>query len=398
MTRMSKMLVLGAVGSAWMMMLLGCTQTHRESKSAAMDRWTKARAGIIYGLAVQQFEAGELKKASRTINKALSIEPDSPKYNVLAARVALENGELERAYRHLELAMSAENPGSDVHYYVGVVMQRWQKYERALAAYNKAFDAEPDNVAHLLAVVEMLVKLDRSDEAVARLKEKASYFEHNADLRLALGRILLKQRRVKAALDQFREAYLLAPDDPVVLEQLALAEYAGHHYAEAITHIKQLIQSDERERRRDLQMVLADCYQATGRPAKSRAILLQLTRDDSSDVNAWIKLGQAAWMVDDMPRLKEAAERTIHLAPERYEGHLLAGVVDREVERFDQAIAHFERAASLGPDSALPHLMEGMTWQARGQTEAAAAAYERAQAANPNDGRARQLLTALDSH
>ncbi|NBB83009.1 MAG: tetratricopeptide repeat protein [Alphaproteobacteria bacterium] len=363
-----------------------------------MDRWTEARAGIIYGLAVQQFEAGELDKAGRTVNKALSIKPDSPKYNVLAARIALENGELERAYRHLELAMSGDRPGSEVHYYLGVVMQRWQNYERALAAYNRAFDAEPDNVAPLLAVAEMLVKLDRGDEAVGRLKAKASYFEHNADLRLALGRILLKQRRIGPALDQLREAYLLAPDDPVILEQLALAEYAGHHYAQATTHIKQLIQSGEYDRRRDLRMVLADCYQATGRPADSRAILLQLTRDDASDVNAWIKLGQAAWMVGDGARLKQAAERTMHLAPQRYEAHLLAGVVDREAGRLDAAIAHFEQAAALGPDSALPHLMEGMTWQARGQTEAAASAYRRARAADPGDNRARQLLAALDPH
>ncbi len=395
---MTHKLVLGAVGSVLVMLAAGCgTPSHKEARNQAMDRWTSARAGIVYGLAVQQFESGDLAKAQRTANQALSIKPDNARFNVLAARIAMESGELERAYRHLEIAVANDEASGDAHYLTGVLMQRWQRYEQALSSYELAFKVEPDNIAPLLAAAEMLVKLDRAEQAVARLEEKAVYFEHNADLRLALGRILLKQREYDRAMDYFNQAHLLAPDDPMVLEQLALAEYAAKRPAEAIHHLTRLMEDSDRAARRDLRMVLADCYQSTGRADKSRAILMELTREDNSDVNAWIKLGQSAWIAGDIARLRQAAERTLSLAPDRYEGHLLYGLAARESGRVDEALASFDRAASLSPDSALPHLMAGMTWQAQGERRAAADAYSRAMQADPADHRARQLLAAMVS-
>lgn len=383
-----------------MILALGITgcgpTTHEKNKAAAIDRWTAARTGIIYGMAMQQFETGELEKAERSTNQILSAAPDNARFNVLAARIALEQGNLERAYRHLEIAVNSDPRNPEAHYYAGVVFQRWQQYDRALEAYELAFQAEPDHVAPLMAIAEMLVKLNREEEAVARLQEKLVYFEHNAGLRLLTARIMLKQRRVEEALSMFREAYLLNPDDLQLLEQLAMAEYAGGHFTTAIVHLKQLMEEADHANRRDLLKALADCYQGIDQPAKARQIYLKLVDTEATDVDAWIRLGQVASILGDDSRLRQAARNAVSLDPSRYEGYLLVGLFAQKAGRIDQAIGQFERAAQLAPDSPLPLIMKGIALEKTGDLNAAAAAYSAAQKLAPGDPRPKQLLAGLD--
>jgi tetratricopeptide (TPR) repeat protein len=378
------------------MPMWGCVTQHSKNKSAAVDRWTAARTGISYGLAVQQFETGELDKAARTINQTLDVKPDNARFNVLAARIAMEQGELERAYRHLEIAINADPAYAEAHYYLGVVLQRWQQYDKAYEAYDMAYRTHPDEVAPLLAVAEMLVKLDRDDEAVARLQAKLVYFEHNAAMRLSIARILMKQRKLEPALSMFREAYMLQPDNPMVLEQLAMAEYAAGKFGEAILHLKQLMESPDYADRRDLRKALADCYQSTNQAQRARLIYLDLTRSQPTDVDAWIGLGQVAWIVGDMSRVRTAARQVVSLAPDRHEGYLLVGLFAQHAGRVDQAVRQFERAAELAPESALPHILKGVAQEQQGNRAAASKSYAAALKINPKDQRARQLLAGLD--
>jgi len=398
---MTQGMTLGRVGLAGAAVLIalagGCaTTSHSEAKEQAYDRWTAARSGIQYGVAMQKFEVGDLDKAQRTIEQTIGMDPDNARYYVLAARIALEKSELERAFRHLELAVEHDPELADAHYYRGVIFQRWQQYEPALRSYEQAYEHEPDNVSGLLAAAEMLVKLNRPDEAIERLRAKLVYFEHNAAIRVAIARIYQMRRNLPEALAMYREANLLAPDDPAVLEQLAMAEYSAGEYGEAIHHLHQLLSKEELADRRDLRIALADCYQATGRPADARSILLKLVRDDDNDPNAWIKLGQAAWIVGDDARLREAANRAVALAPDRFESYLLAGMVARRGGHNDAALRQFEQAARLAPDSALPQLLKGMTLQDAGQLDAAERAYRAALRIDPQDRRAQRLLAGLE--
>ena len=392
-TRMALLALATAVLAA-----AGCSSgTHADHKAEALDRWNAARSGINYGLAVQQFEVGELNKAQRTIVKTLEASPDEPRYHVLAARIALEKGELERAFRHLELATEADPTFAPGHYYMGVVFQRWQQYDKALQAYELSYKHDPENVDGLIAVGEMLVKLGRPDQAVARLSEKLVYFEHNASLRLSIARIHLKQRNMDKALEAFREAYLLVPDDVVVLEQLAMAEYAAGAFSEAIYHRSQLLEDEQMSGRRDLRLALGDCYQRTDRPVLARKIFMELTHEDPTDVAAWIKLGQAAKIVGDRVRLAEAAKMVRSLEPQRPEGHLLAGMVAEVNGDNAQAIAAYTRAAEADPTTALPHILIGLVHERSGDFEAATAAYSRATKVDPDDARARRLLAGLQA-
>jgi len=384
-----------AMAGLTLVIAAGCNTTHAEHKKQANDRWTAARAGVMYGVAVQQFETGDFEKAKRTIASVLSVAPDHAKFNILAARIALEQNNLERAYRHLELATENDPKAAEAHYLSGVILQRWQRHEAAMASYLAAYEADPESDAGLIAAGETLSVMGRNDDAIALMSEKLIYFEHSAALRMAIGRIHMKQRRFDQAIDMFNEAYVLASDDPSVLEQLAMAEYAAGRFADATFHLKRLLRDDEAAERRDLRIALGDCYQITERHVDAREIFLQLVREDETDVQAWIKLGQAARIVGDIRRLQEAAHQVVALEPNRHEGYILMGMYYQKTGRFEQAVAQYEQASRHAPDSALPHILKGLTFEESGDRNAAATAYEAALRAQPDDARARQLLVGV---
>ncbi len=377
-------------------MTAGCAvETHTQAKKNAYNRWAEARAGILYSQAMRQFEVGDLEQAQRTCAQGIAAKPDQADFYELLGRVQLERGELERAYQHLTRSVALDEERHLSHYLLGVVLQRWQKYEEALTSYKAAYAAKPDEVAPLLAISEMLVKLGQIDQAISRLQDKLVYFEHNAAMRMALGRLHTMQGKRELAVKMYREAALLAPDDSLILEQLAMAELSVGHHTDAAIHIEQLLEVEGYENRTDLKLALGDCYVAAGDLRAAGELFIQITRNDRTNVTAWVKLGEVAWGIKDYRRAGAAGERLITLAPDRHEGYLLQGMVLREAGNIEAALEKFIQAQHRASNTTLPHIMAGLMHEQVGDLQAAAQAYRMALKVDPNDPRGRKLLAGL---
>ena len=398
MTHMTKRMLAGLAAGIVILTASACnTPTHNEEKQAAVKRWNAARMNIIHSLAQQQFETGDLEKATETCAQALAMAPDNPRLYELAGRIAMERGNMEVAFNNFSESVRLGPERPEPYYMLGVIFQRWQQYEPALRQYDKTYELAPDHIAGLLASAEMLVKLDRSDEAVNRLNEKLVYFEHNAAIRVLLGRIHVAERHFDQALPLLREASILAPDRLEILEHLAMAEVAAGQHGQAAEHLQQLLSIRDNRDRRDLRTALADSYMAMGQALKARPIYLELAQDPPVPVDLWIKLGQAAWLVGDTPNAHQAAAQVVTLAPDRFEGYLLQGMLARRAGRLTEAMLRFDQAAAKAPSNAVPHILKGMTLEQAGRVDEAATAYRAALANDPDDHRARRLLAGLDT-
>lgn len=397
MRRYTKNILKSLAAVAVVLALTGCAmQTHAQAKKKAYDRWADARAGILYSMAMQRFESGDLEEAHRTCLQGISARPEQADFYELQGRVLIERGELERAFQALRKATELEPKRMLSHYMLGVVLQRWEKYAEALHSYETAYQTAPDDVAPLLAMSEMLVKLGQTDQAIARLQDKLVYFEHNAAIRTTLGRIHMLRGESDLAVRLYREASLLSPEDDLIREQLALTEYATGAYGDAIYRLQRLLDVEEYKDRTDLRLTLSDCYLATGQTRRAGELLLGVTRQDPTHLTAQIKLGQVAWMLKDYPRLGEVAERVVKLAPQRYEGYMLHGMALQQTGQTAEALGQFDLATQFAPDNAVPHLLKGMALEQDGNLVAAAEAYRQALRVNPNDPRSRKLLAGLD--
>jgi len=375
--------------------LAGCQARHKEQVNTANQRWKTLRSDMMLQMAQRQFNAGNLDQAEISLVEAISIDGENPYLHVLGGRIGLERGKLERAYNRLQHAIEINESLPQAHYFQGIVLQRWNQFDAALVRYRQAFDLEGDNPAYLLAMVEMLVELNQADEAMDMLTSKMVYFDQNAGIRMAIGQLYAMRDDYKQAAKYLQLASLLAPDDLRILEELALALAADGQNDKAIQTLERLCTEPELADRRDLRRVLGQTYVKTQRLADARAVYVDLTRTDPKDVEAWIKLGEVSLTTQDTSGTLMAANRIKALAPHRYEGYLLAGLVWQKRQRVDRALAMFEQASQMAPDHAEPVILQGITLEQAGQTKAAAKAYTKALHRQPDDQRAKHLLAQV---
>jgi tetratricopeptide (TPR) repeat protein len=397
MTRLQRLLAL-LLGAAVVLLVPACTTpgpNHVEAVNTANKHWRDMRSGLILQMAQRQFDTGDLDQSEKNVGEALAVDPDNGRLYLLAGRITLERGQLERASCFFAKASSLDAKLHEARYYLGVVQQRWQQYDKALAAYQEAGKLAPDHVGYLLAEAEMLVTLDRRDEALKLLLDHMTYFDQNAGIRMAIGQLYAMQKQWGPAIDYLRQACLLKPDDLALQEELALTELAGGKAEPAVADLQRLLNQPGYAQRRDLQQALARGFVLAGRTADAKAIYVQLTRSEPSDVAAWQRLAELAWTMEDLNGAALAASRVAALTPKSHEGPLLLGLVCQKRGQIDEALRQFDRAAELAPAQTAPLILRGMVLEQAGRRAEAAQAYAQALKRQPDDAQARQLLARL---
>ena len=375
---------------------------NEEAKQAATDRWHALRSQVHLDMAEQQFEAGQLEKAEATVREALSVDEDNPGLFELAGRIKLEQGELEYAFKLFTQAIVYQDlpdavPDADPYYYQGIILQRWQRGEEALERYQAARRLEPSNPTRLLAVAEMLVELDRMDEAVEKLEAKLDYFAETPSLRVALGHIYNLQGDPDRAADAYADALLLDEENTLIRESMAKALLKAERLEQGIVELRLLLEMPGYAQRTDLMRTLAGAELRAGRVAEAKQVYVEVTRIDGDNTNDWIKLGELAWRLEDVGGTLIAANRVMELAPSRHEGYLMAGMVWQKRERLVDALRLYDRAAELSADDPRPLLMRGLALQRAGKPAAAERAYQRALERRPGDARAKRLLAGIQN-
>lgn len=382
--------------------LVGCMTNrnkgaHKQWVDDANSRWQGIRSSALLDMAQGQFNSGALDQAQSTVEDAAAVDPNNPGLHLLSGRIALEKGQLERAYRHFELALTHNARNSDAYYYQGIVLQRWQQQNAALDCYQKAYDLDLESAAKLLAVAETLVALDRVDDAVMLLEDKKIYFDQNSGCRAMLGHVYGMRGDHALAVENFRTAVMLDPENTRLQEELAFAQVEGGMMEDASHTLNALLARPEYGHRSDLRRSLAVAETELGRHEAARQIFIKLTREDPSNLNDWIRLGEVCWKMDDTGGALIAANRTISLAPKRHEGYLLAGLVWQKRGRIEDALKNFDLAAEMAPDSTTPLILRGLSLQRDNRLAAAAEAYTEALRRDPNDRRAEKLLAQVSS-
>ena len=355
------------------------------------------RSTQMLALGHQQFETGDLELAEKTVREALGVDPTNAQLLVLAARICLEQGHLERAYHLFNQAIENDPELAEAQYYKGLVMQRWQQFDASLVCHQLAYDLEADNVWYLLAVSEMLVAMDRIDDSLELLKSKLTYFEQNVGIREAIGRIYVVKRDFDSAVTYLDQALLLQPDDLQLREDVAMARMGAGQYAEAAKQLEELCEQTKADDRRYLRIALITAYQSSGRVDAAREVCFELTRRDPSDADAWLRLAELSWLKEDLTATLTAAGRVCRLSPQRPEGYVLAGLVWQKRGNTKRALELFQSAARADKTSAKPAILQGITLEETGKLAAAAQAYREALRREPNDSRARKLLASVEA-
>lgn len=390
-------LLLAATASA---MLAGCASqeaNHKRWVKNADGRWRNMRAQLIYSMAKQQFEAGSLHQAEQEVENGLEVAPKNANLQLLAGQIALERGKLERAYHLFGSVMALDKKQDKAYYLQGVILQRWQQYHDAYQRYQQAYNLKKDNVGYLLAMAEMLVPMNHTNQAIRLLAGKLDYFAENAAIRAELGHLYAMQGKYAKASQVLQQAAMLVPDNLQVQEELGLCQLQAGHFDDAISTLELLLKNPKLNDRIDVQRALATAYQDDGRLTDARNMYVKLTQNDSSNPMDWIKLAELCWHQGDLNATLDAANQVIDVAPQRPDGYLLAGMVWQKRHKLNKALHMFDQAAKVAPKNPEPLLLRGISLQQAGRQAAAKQAYQQAMRRDPTDSRAKRLLAGLEA-
>lgn len=229
-----------------------------------------------------------------------------------------------------------------------------------------------------------------------------------------LGRALAKQGRLSEAATQIEQAIALAPDVPLLHEDLGSVRAQQGRYEDAISLFEKAIRLDPRaaSAHRKLGQALAavgrgdeadrhfesyfDRDPAAGRVAEGadhlragradEAIkaLRGLLRDHPNNVDAMRYLALAYWREKNKPGDAEAwLRRATATAPDFTAAWLTLGLVLLDNKKPGDAIDAYQHAVALAPDNAAAWAGAGNAYAQAGQQEKSVNAYAKSVALNP---------------
>lgn len=352
----------------------GCQAGHGRSTSEqlkkAQERQAQLKAFNQKDQAWQAFLAGEMDKADKYINGAITTCPSVPICYVIKGRIQLEKGDLEQAMAAFQKAELLEPKNVDSKYFQGIVFERFSQPDKALEQYQAAAELEPANAQYAVACSEMLADLGRLDDAETYLTSRNASFEHNAGVKQTLGHIAMLRGDHEKAVKLFSDARLMASDDSAILEDLVHAQISTGKYADAEFNIAHLQKIAANKDRRDLRQMRARCLINLDRPIEARDVLIELTSGEEGqrDAEAWIELGNVCYMIKDMNRTRQAWQRIVAIAPERNEGWMLKALYQKRTGDLPGALKTVARAVERRGDNIDPLMLQGAIQLEMGKT------------------------------
>ena len=174
-----------------------------------------ARSSGLLGL-------GEHDKARDELSLIVKAYPQNVDARFQVGYLAWE----QKDYKQAEQVFSdlhKANP-SDPRGLVGVVetLASQKHMDQAIAAMNKAIDAEPDRRDLKLFLANLLVRDEKYDQAIQIFQALLVKEPKSADLLLRLAESYRRKGDLNAAIDTFRRCSQAAPSDPTPLLQLGL--------------------------------------------------------------------------------------------------------------------------------------------------------------------------------
>lgn len=368
------------------------TQAHADASRQRVDQLKSANE---FQMAESAFLAGELEKALTKIEASIALNPEVARSHILKGRILAEMNRLTDALACFQKGQEFEPDNVDALYYQGIIRERVQENDEALALYLRACELAPSNPQFALAAAETMIDLGQTDRAMGFLSEREQTFRLDAGIQQLLGHMAMMQQDYTQAVARFNQARILAPDDQSATEDLVHALMELKNFTEADFYLAAMLRKAENDTRRDLMHLRVQCLQELDRPVEARDILLTLTSTGPNDVQAWIALGHLSIELRDLARVREAGNRVAGLAPNRPDGFILRAMWHRRMGDYSAALNALDDALDAAPDDTSIRVMQALVLVDAGRTDLAIQQLQLARRADPENPLVRTTLAEL---
>lgn len=215
----------------------------------------------------------------------------------------------------------------------------------ASVAFSRALELDPENTQARIELAAALYRLQRYPDAIPHYRRYLERRPNDSDSRYWLAQTLLLHGDNEASSREFEAVVDARPEEfrawyGLTLARLALGDAAGAR--RAAEHAREAAVADPEE-----QIGLAELYNATGRQAEARSLVLRLHAERGSND---LPCSQLAWSLFDVEAFSEAealARECVAADAQDGPAHHLLGMSFARRGQYADARSHLERAAEL---------------------------------------------------
>ena len=413
-----------------------------------------ARTRRAYAL----LDLGRLEEAAEECRRILERDRDNSAALAGLGRVEFEAGSFERALEHFTQALAGQPEGSAIHHRIGLALRRLGRREEAadhlarnrqipisyadplysamqalnvsrraifargaeamrtgepalaLAAFEAALRALPDDPETLFNVAMALIDLGDKPAAEERLREAIALDPEYREPRFNLALMLAERNDMEEAERHFRRATEIDPDDLDARTRWGDALARLGRTDEALEVLTAVLAVDAALPA--AQLVLGAARQAEGNAEAAREALNRVLeaapgapreRSEAHYRLAALLEAQAAETIgrhsagDDDAEVESHLRAALELDPDFAEAHVLLGRLLGQQERFAEAAGHFARALVQDPSNSAWHRDRAMALILARRYAAARGALASARRAVASSGDAAAVAEHLDT-
>jgi tetratricopeptide (TPR) repeat protein len=333
--------------------LAGCQTPQRRANEQATQRWNQARAQVKAKLARDQFVAGNVKAAAGELAEARLLDPANASWVPLQARIWLAQGNTAAAGELLDRTHLEGPPQAEVEYLRGVIFQQQQRWDEALAAFQRAAELDESEAAYVVAAVQVWLQLGRPRQALQCLQASKTNFAWTNAYQAALAECLEAVDDWAGAASAWQRVAEGAEADADTRERLAEALCHAGRYGEAVPVLQGLLTAEPARQSDGVRLRLAEALLAANQPEAARAQAQAVLQNHPEKVAALMLLAQAWALAGDSAAALRAVDRALQLDPQNARCLELAAALEWTAGNVHAARDRANRLDQLDPGNSI---------------------------------------------
>jgi tetratricopeptide (TPR) repeat protein len=287
-------------------------------------------------------------EAAQVFDSAERQLPPRPVSSV-ALRLAnsfLAVGQLEKAEKNAQLALSIAPNCLECNKTLAAISVRQDNTEKALSYLVTARRLAPDNPEVLFQFGEVCLQRDLLDDAMPALTRAVELRPDNDAYVYALGSANVGKGNLPKALEIFQQLLRKHPNDPGLNYAIGAVYFLQADYSNAETALKQSLAAQPNQISAAYYLGLT--YSVTGELDRAISMFRGLVKDHPQHAPSYIKLGGLLAKTQQQDEALQALQRGVELDPDSVEGHYQLGLLLRRLGKKDEGDAQLAESKKLG--------------------------------------------------
>jgi tetratricopeptide (TPR) repeat protein len=315
--------------------------------------------GVHLRLALLYSHQGKYQLAEEIFIKLLKNNVNSYFTHLSYARLLQEMERYRDAAKEYEKALSL-NWSEELAYEIGYFYVTRDMYDNALRIYTSITDNDPSDERAALSHIQVLLDMERNDDALDELYRIRPHSEKPANIDLIISKVLLRKNEVSQA-KQILTRLIREKDSSEPRYMLALLAYQEEDYRASLNHLTHIdSENDEFEEALFLQTRI---YEKLGDLDEAIKVLKNHINAESAQSPLFHALLSSLYLAKgDNAEAMKLMETAITLYPDDQQLLFEYGLVLDRNGKSEQAILIMEQVLEMDPNHAEALNYIGYTW------------------------------------